>query len=156
MILSPTRLPTQPAYGQRKELFLEVIVQDNESLEGALKRFRRQCQRSGLMAEVRRRSHYVKPSEPPAGVRAPKDSAPTKERNEYPLNTKSETPFITPSTESARSATTTGKNSSGASTSLPSSFSHVKSYRFPFRPRNWATRSESLSPKQRPANSWAK
>jgi len=63
MILSPTRLPTQPAYGQRKELFLEVIVQDNESLEGALKRFRRQCQRSGLMAEVRRRSHYVKPSE---------------------------------------------------------------------------------------------
>ena len=50
-------------FGRERSYYLEVTVQDNESLEGALKRFRRQCQRSGLMAEVRRRSHYVKPSE---------------------------------------------------------------------------------------------
>ena len=32
------------------------------SLESALKRFKRKCARSGVLAEVRRREHYEKPS----------------------------------------------------------------------------------------------
>jgi len=40
----------------------EVRVRDNESLESALKRFKRQCARSGVLAEVRKREHYEKPS----------------------------------------------------------------------------------------------
>ena len=40
----------------------EVHIRDNESLESALKRFKRQCARSGVLAEVRKREHYVKPS----------------------------------------------------------------------------------------------
>ena len=40
----------------------EVRVKENESLESALKRFKRQCARAGFMAEVRKREHYEKPS----------------------------------------------------------------------------------------------
>lgn len=40
----------------------EVRLKDNETLESALKRFKRQCARSGVLAEVRKREHYEKPS----------------------------------------------------------------------------------------------
>ena len=40
----------------------EVRVKENESLESALKRFKRLCARAGVMAEVRKREHYEKPS----------------------------------------------------------------------------------------------
>ncbi len=40
----------------------EIKVGDNESLESALKRFKRQCARSGVIGEVRKREHYEKPS----------------------------------------------------------------------------------------------
>ena len=40
----------------------EIKVGDNESLENALKRFKRQCARSGVIGEARKRKHYEKPS----------------------------------------------------------------------------------------------
>ncbi len=40
----------------------EIRVKENETLESALKRFKRQCARSGVLAEVRKREHYEKPS----------------------------------------------------------------------------------------------
>ena len=40
----------------------EVRVKENESLDSALRRFKRQCTRSGILAEVRKREHYEKPS----------------------------------------------------------------------------------------------
>ena len=40
----------------------EVRVKENESLESALKRFKRQCARAGVMAEARKREHYESPS----------------------------------------------------------------------------------------------
>ena len=40
----------------------EVRVKENESLDSALRRFKRQCALSGVMAEVRTREHYDKPS----------------------------------------------------------------------------------------------
>ena len=40
----------------------QVIVRDNESLENALKRFKRSCAKDGLMGEIRKREHYEKPS----------------------------------------------------------------------------------------------
>ena len=40
----------------------EVRLKENESLDSALKRFKRQCAKSGVLAEVRKREHYVKPS----------------------------------------------------------------------------------------------
>lgn len=40
----------------------EIKVGDNESLENALRRFKRQCSRSGVLSEARKREHYEKPS----------------------------------------------------------------------------------------------
>ncbi len=40
----------------------EVRVKDNESLESALRRFKKSCARAGTLAEVRKREHYEKPS----------------------------------------------------------------------------------------------
>ena len=41
---------------------MEVKVGENESLESALKRWKRKCSHSGVIAEVRKREHYEKPS----------------------------------------------------------------------------------------------
>ena len=35
---------------------------ENEPIETALKRFRRQCQKEGVLAEVKKREYYDKPS----------------------------------------------------------------------------------------------
>ena len=40
----------------------EVRLGKNESLDTALKRFKRSCARDGVLAEVRKREHYEKPS----------------------------------------------------------------------------------------------
>ena len=40
----------------------EVHVRENESLESALRRFKKQCARAGVIAEVRKREAYEKPS----------------------------------------------------------------------------------------------
>lgn len=40
----------------------EIRVKDNESLDSALRRFKRSCAKSGVLAEVRKREHYEKPS----------------------------------------------------------------------------------------------
>jgi len=40
----------------------EIRLKENESLDSALKRFKRSCAKSGVLAEVRKREHYEKPS----------------------------------------------------------------------------------------------
>ena len=40
----------------------EIRLGKNESLETALKRFKRSFARDGVLAEVRKREHYEKPS----------------------------------------------------------------------------------------------
>ena len=40
----------------------KVIVEADESFENALKRFKKQCEKAGLMSELRKRQHYEKPS----------------------------------------------------------------------------------------------
>lgn len=42
---------------------MEIRVGENESLESALKRFRHQCQKAGVLQEIKKREHYEKPSE---------------------------------------------------------------------------------------------
>ena len=37
-------------------------LKENESFEGALKRFKKQCEKAGLMYELRKRERYEKPS----------------------------------------------------------------------------------------------
>lgn len=44
------------------KLMSEIKIKDNESLDNALRRFKKQCARSGILSEVRKREHYEKPS----------------------------------------------------------------------------------------------
>ena len=40
----------------------EIHVGENETLDSALKRFKRKCSREGIIAESKKREHYEKPS----------------------------------------------------------------------------------------------
>ncbi|MBE6736859.1 MAG: 30S ribosomal protein S21 [Clostridia bacterium] len=40
----------------------EIKVRENESIDSALRRFKRQTSRDGVIKEVRKREHYEKPS----------------------------------------------------------------------------------------------
>jgi small subunit ribosomal protein S21 len=39
-----------------------IRVKDNESFESALKRFKKRCEKDGVLSEFRRRQHFEKPS----------------------------------------------------------------------------------------------
>lgn len=40
----------------------EVRIKDNESLDSAIKRFKRNCAKAGVLSELRKREHYESPS----------------------------------------------------------------------------------------------
>lgn len=40
----------------------EVMLEERESFESLLRRFNRKVQQDGILAEIRRRDHYEKPS----------------------------------------------------------------------------------------------
>jgi small subunit ribosomal protein S21 len=39
-----------------------VRVRDGESFESAVRRFKKQCEKAGILSELRKREHYEKPS----------------------------------------------------------------------------------------------
>jgi small subunit ribosomal protein S21 len=39
-----------------------VIVKENEPFESALRRFKKQCEKTGILSEIKKREHYEKPS----------------------------------------------------------------------------------------------
>jgi small subunit ribosomal protein S21 len=39
-----------------------VRVRDKESFENALKKFKKQCEKEGILSEIKKREHYDKPS----------------------------------------------------------------------------------------------
>ena len=39
-----------------------VQVRDDESFEGALRRFKRKCEKAGILTELKKRQHFEKPS----------------------------------------------------------------------------------------------
>lgn len=41
----------------------EIVLEDTDRIDWALKAFKRQMQKSGILRELRRRRHHVKPSE---------------------------------------------------------------------------------------------
>jgi len=40
----------------------QIKVGKNETLDSAIRRFKKQCAKTGILAEVRKREHYEKPS----------------------------------------------------------------------------------------------
>ena len=57
----------------------EIRVKEGESLDSALKRFKRSCAKSGVLAEVRKREFYDSPSV----KRRKKSEAARKNRKKY-------------------------------------------------------------------------
>lgn len=53
-----------------------IIVKDGESFESAIRRFKKQCEKSGILGEIRKREHYEKPS-----VKRKKKSIAARKRN---------------------------------------------------------------------------
>ena len=39
-----------------------VRIKSAESFENALRRFKKQCEKAGILSEIRKREHYEKPS----------------------------------------------------------------------------------------------
>lgn len=52
-----------------------VKVRDNEPFEVAMKRFKKQCEKAGILSELKRREYYDKPS-----IRKKKKSAAARKR----------------------------------------------------------------------------
>lgn len=42
---------------------IHIKVRDNEAFDRALKRFTKACEKSGLMADIKKHQHFEKPSE---------------------------------------------------------------------------------------------
>ncbi len=39
-----------------------VRIRENESIESAIRRFKKTCEKAGILAELRKREHFEKPS----------------------------------------------------------------------------------------------
>lgn len=52
-----------------------VRIKDGESFEGAFRRFKKACEKAGILSEVKKREHFEKPS-----VRLKKKSASARKR----------------------------------------------------------------------------
>ncbi len=39
-----------------------VFIREDENFEGALRRFKRKCEKSGVLTELKKRQYYEKPS----------------------------------------------------------------------------------------------
>ena len=66
---SAINIPDQSYHAQyraggevRCETMSNVIVKENETLDSALRRFKRNCAKEGIQQEIRKREHYEKPS----------------------------------------------------------------------------------------------
>lgn len=61
----PIQLYLRTIYNWREvrcEFMSNVIVKENETLDSALRRFKRSCAKAGIQQEIRKREHYEKPS----------------------------------------------------------------------------------------------
>ena len=54
----------------------EIRIKDNESLDSALRRFKRKCARDGIIGDLRKKEHNEKPS-----VRRKKKAEAARKRN---------------------------------------------------------------------------
>lgn len=59
LFLNPTR---KSVITEGRDIYMSEVKVNNGNIEDALKRFKRQCARNGVLQEVRKREHYEKPS----------------------------------------------------------------------------------------------
>ncbi len=44
-------------------LMAEVLINEDETFERALRRFKKKCEKAGILSDLRKHRHYEKPSE---------------------------------------------------------------------------------------------
>src|SRR5260370_15410590 len=59
---STARYQSEPDWGRINKV-AEVIIQESESLENALRRFKRKVQQEHIIKEIKKHSFYMKPGE---------------------------------------------------------------------------------------------
>jgi small subunit ribosomal protein S21 len=55
--------PNAIFWRRRKTVLPSVRVRENEHFDAALRRFKRACEKAGILAELRRREYYEKPTQ---------------------------------------------------------------------------------------------
>lgn len=63
---SPNLALVENMIASRQEVYSympQVKVRENEPFEVALRRFKRSCEKAGILSEIRRREHYEKPTQ---------------------------------------------------------------------------------------------
>lgn len=53
----------RPSINEEETTLVKLVVRDRESIQEAVRRFRKLVERSGIKKEMRRREYYEKPSE---------------------------------------------------------------------------------------------
>lgn len=61
-LLSQIKKITPAIMVEGGNIMSQVRIKENESLDNALRRFKRQTAKDGIIQEVRKREHYEKPS----------------------------------------------------------------------------------------------
>jgi small subunit ribosomal protein S21 len=60
-------VPRHPRRGRSSptgaSVLSEVIIHEDENFERALKRFKKKCEKAGILSDLRKHRHYEKPSE---------------------------------------------------------------------------------------------
>src|SRR5215211_1024932 len=59
----PARATPQSPIRQEGRPLIEIQLSDDDRLDWALKSFKKKVQKAGILAELRRKRHYTKPSE---------------------------------------------------------------------------------------------
>ena len=57
------RAPVEQSPSNDESVMPSVRIKENEPFDIALRRFKRTCEKAGILAEVRRREYYEKPTE---------------------------------------------------------------------------------------------
>lgn len=77
MIIKPVVLSEICPFAERRRNHMSTIrVGENETLDSALRRFKRKCARDGIIGDLRKKEHYEKPS-----VRRKKKAEAARKRN---------------------------------------------------------------------------
>ena len=60
----PGRTPTYSSAVRKSEFsMIKIKAKGNESIQGMIKRFKKLCEKEGLVKDIKRNSYYEKPSE---------------------------------------------------------------------------------------------
>ena len=60
--MTPPRRTGTPTLFPQESVLTKVTVRDGETVDRAIKRFKRKVEQAGILKEVRKREHYLKPS----------------------------------------------------------------------------------------------